>query len=301
MRTMMLVLVILVICAQSRSIAVSWAAFPGKQCSPTGKWSTGVYTAAYSGCDGWSKLTVDSCKAKCEANELPPGCGMISGRTCNFIQWTKIKNSVYGWCHLAETCTMRSESRTAVFAISGAVISAPVVTTCPSECKTCQSGGSDGGKAVENGVCHHWCSSVGYCGTSDAYQQTNCNGCSSALSDPRLVAYWDNESCGHNGNNANWEWCDTWQFNCASEVSTTLCAGGTALLIHAYGTGEWGSYSKNGCQYQYYAQYACPSSSDLETNVAYGPSGSSMNYVTKNGRMIDLEEEVKVKSTNLAR
>jgi len=103
---------------------VPWAAFPGKQCSPQtdSRRPTGVYTAGYSGCDGWSKLTVDSCKAKCEANELPPGCGMISGKTCKFIQWTKIKNPVStvetGWCHLAETCTMRSESRTKVFAIS---------------------------------------------------------------------------------------------------------------------------------------------------------------------------------------
>jgi len=105
---------------------VSWAAFPGKQCSPQtdSRRPTGVYTAGYSGCDGWSKLTVDSCKAKCEANELPPGCGMISGKICNFIQWTKIKDPVStvetGWCHLAETCTMRGESRTAVFAINGA-------------------------------------------------------------------------------------------------------------------------------------------------------------------------------------
>jgi len=31
----------------------------------------------------------------------------------------------------------------------------------------------------------------------------------------------------------------------------------------------------------------------LETNVANGPSGSSINYVTKNGKTIDLEEEVR--------
>jgi len=50
--------------------------------------------------------------------------------------------------------------------------------TCHSRCSTCKSGdASDGGIAVVNGVCNHWCSSGGYCGTSNAYKSATCTGC----------------------------------------------------------------------------------------------------------------------------
>jgi len=49
---------------------------------------------------------------------------------------------------------------------------------CSSKCDTCKSGGGAGGEAVVNGVCHHWCSTESYCGTSSAYKRgTDCSAC----------------------------------------------------------------------------------------------------------------------------
>jgi hypothetical protein len=56
---------------------------------------------------------------------------------------------------------------------------------CPALCTTCKPGGrSDGGLALTDGVCTHWCSKKGHCGASKWYKAghggTDCTGCSPA-------------------------------------------------------------------------------------------------------------------------
>ena len=51
---------------------------------------------------------------------------------------------------------------------------------CPQGCETCRSGGSDdGGLPIDSdGVCKHYCSLNGFCGSGAAYQTgSNCYGC----------------------------------------------------------------------------------------------------------------------------
>lgn len=72
--------------------------------------------------------------------------------------------------------------------------------------------------------------------------------------DPNLVAYWDYMHCGPHEDNHNWEWCGKWFFRCSREVavSTETCVSGEAVLNKTYTFARVG-----GCQYAYFATYAC--------------------------------------------
>ena len=72
------------------------------------------------------------------------------------------------------------------------------------------------------------------------------------LSSVTIPAYWDKESCGPNGDDANWEWCDKKEGSCQTKVHTTKCSSGIATLTH-----KSNSYKLNGCEFMYYATYTC--------------------------------------------
>ena len=77
-----------------------------------------------------------------------------------------------------------------------------------------------------------------------------------------LLAYWDQGSCGPDGDNANWEWCDTDRGgNCDPVVMTDKCRSGVATLIDIQGKETSTSYQDlfqfDGCNYAYYARYTC--------------------------------------------
>ena len=94
-----------------------------------------------------------------------------------------------------------------------------------------------------------------------------------------MIAYWDNGSCGPNGSNANWEWCDkSGGGACKENVKTEKCPSGTASLKKVFGNQhatehveqqhdtqlnmqQLFSYHRNGCNYAYYAIYACTGNS----------------------------------------
>jgi hypothetical protein len=75
--------------------------------------------------------------------------------------------------------------------------------------------------------------------------------------DTQLQAYWESGSCGVHGDDWNWQWCDMQAGACAVTVETDLCESGTAELAAFHGTGAQNSYSRNGCNYFYHAQYRC--------------------------------------------
>jgi len=58
----------------------------------------------------------------------------------------------------------------------------PRSAPCPAACRTCKQGGDAEGRPLHHGVCLHWCSSYGYCGTEDTYARNggiDCRGCTS--------------------------------------------------------------------------------------------------------------------------
>jgi hypothetical protein len=75
--------------------------------------------------------------------------------------------------------------------------------------------------------------------------------------DSRISAYWESGNCGAMGNDWNWGWCGTTAGNCPTMVETSYCASGEAELVAFHGTGAGNSYSRDGCNYFYHAQYRC--------------------------------------------
>jgi len=75
--------------------------------------------------------------------------------------------------------------------------------------------------------------------------------------DSRISAYWESGNCGPMGNDWNWGWCGTSSGNCPVTVETHYCASGEAELVAYHGTGAGNSYSRDGCNYFYHAQYRC--------------------------------------------
>jgi hypothetical protein len=75
--------------------------------------------------------------------------------------------------------------------------------------------------------------------------------------DSRLTAYWESGDCGVHGNDWNWGWCGHTLGNCQMLVDTDLCPSGEAELAAYHGTGAINSYTRNGCNYFYHAQYRC--------------------------------------------
>ena len=56
----------------------------------------------------------------------------------------------------------------------------PIKVKCPTRCTTCKTGGSsDGGLPINfKGICEHFCSIGGYCGSGEAYKTGDyCGGC----------------------------------------------------------------------------------------------------------------------------
>jgi hypothetical protein len=75
--------------------------------------------------------------------------------------------------------------------------------------------------------------------------------------DSRLSAYWESGDCGVHGNDWNWGWCGHTAGNCPLTVATDLCLSGEAELAEYHGTGAHNSYTREGCNYFYHAQYRC--------------------------------------------
>merc|ERR1712232_46611 len=94
-----------------------------------------------------------------------------------------------------------------------------------------------------------------------------------------LSAYWDNGECGPEGNNHNWEWCDSWNFKCRKSVnvSTDICSSGRAVLANTKTFNSVGN-----CTYAYYAQYECevpdPQLSAYWDYGSCGPHGDNHNW-----------------------
>jgi hypothetical protein len=75
--------------------------------------------------------------------------------------------------------------------------------------------------------------------------------------DSRLTAYWESGDCGVHGNDWNWGWCAHTAGHCQLTVETDLCPSGEAELAEFQGTGQVNSFSMDGCNYFYHAQYRC--------------------------------------------
>ena len=82
-----------------------------------------------------------------------------------------------------------------------------------------------------------------------------------------VVSYWDEGSCGPDGDDYNMNWCrlswydENWpEGSCNEKVSTNLCSTDTATLLEfrqAHGK-TWSSFVFQGCNYYFRAIYACP-------------------------------------------
>jgi len=59
------------------------------------------------------------------------------------------------------------------------------------------------------------------------------------------------------GNDQNWQWCGQQAGNCPQTVETSLCDSGFAELAEFNGNGQANSYSRDGCNYFWHAQYVC--------------------------------------------
>jgi hypothetical protein len=81
--------------------------------------------------------------------------------------------------------------------------------------------------------------------------------------DSRLQAYWESGTCGVHGDDHNWGWCGQQVGHCPLRVTTDLCPSGTAELATFHGTGAQNSYTRDGCNYFYLAQYRCTSPVEL--------------------------------------
>lgn len=77
--------------------------------------------------------------------------------------------------------------------------------------------------------------------------------------DLRLLAYWDEGTCGAGADNQNWEWCGMQAFQCKEniDVESDICPSGVASVANTQGTGRQGSVTIEGCTYAYFVQYAC--------------------------------------------
>ena len=104
---------------------------------------------------------------------------------------------------------------------------------------------------------------------------------------PRIFAYWDYGSCGPQGDDSNWEWCDKRGGGpCQNEVTTSQCTSGTALLSavngHQQATRFSDNYVLNGCKYAYYAIYTCKEYTAYENLYCWTSTSSSSSIYKSN-------------------
>jgi len=85
--------------------------------------------------------------------------------------------------------------------------------------------------------------------------------------DSRLSAYWESGNCGAEGNDWNWHWCGQRAGNCPTTISTLICDSGDAELAEYHGTGEANSYTRDGCNYFWHAQYRCTEAENAHLGV----------------------------------
>jgi hypothetical protein len=72
-----------------------------------------------------------------------------------------------------------------------------------------------------------------------------------------FLAYWDAGACGYSGDN-HWGWCGNESGACVDIVETDACQSGVAVLATVLGNGTCcSSVTVDGCDYAYYATYAC--------------------------------------------
>lgn len=85
--------------------------------------------------------------------------------------------------------------------------------------------------------------------------------CTAITRDDRLTAYWDKKDCGPMGDDYQRRWCgNPHNPTCPEQkaVSTSICSGGWANLVSMAGHGKCCSdVTINGCDYAFFAQYAC--------------------------------------------
>jgi len=82
--------------------------------------------------------------------------------------------------------------------------------------------------------------------------------------DSRLSAYWDTGTCGAEvADDYHWAWCGGTKAresgNCPTTIPTDICDSGVAELAEFHGstTGIINSYTRDGCNYYWHAQYRC--------------------------------------------
>jgi len=67
-----------------------------------------------------------------------------------------------------------------------------------------------------------------------------------------ILAYWEDGSCGPDGDDANWEWCRWTEGVCSEVVKTSKCSSGVAKLIDVTK-----NFEVKGCKFFYGARYSC--------------------------------------------
>ena len=75
-------------------------------------------------CDGWPQTSLEECKSKCDANEVPDECHRSQGKdkSCKFVIWHANPDHPSGWCQLADdSCEIKhtDDKETQIWESSG--------------------------------------------------------------------------------------------------------------------------------------------------------------------------------------
>merc|ERR1712038_915562 len=117
--------------------------------------------------------------------------------------------------------------------------------------------------SYNDGECDYWYFAIWQCVEPIPLQQ-------------ELTAYWDKNTCGPFGEDANWNRCGANSFDgCVDsqeiQVSTTHCATGSAVLFETKGNGTSGSYvDAYGCEYSYFATWHCKEPEKIISHASCG-------------------------------
>lgn len=109
-------------------------------------------------CNGWSSMTAEECRLKCEANRLPDGCPADHRArpfVCtHFVHYPLRQN----WCHLFDKCTLAPQSKgSLLYALNrppGSPPPAPAAAS-PAEDQTTASQEATGAGAGHHNGKHH--------------------------------------------------------------------------------------------------------------------------------------------------
>jgi len=236
----------------SKTFAAGTISIPGNN---GGDGSFLIFLDRPGACDAMTHMMIQGCNNN--PRDIEPGCNLADVRCCSMEA-------------PATSCNSGSFAQTITF-LDGMV----------SEGTACAAGRCNG---VADTWCHsavtfeqaqEICASTGerLCTRAEIEDDAGCgSGCSDDSHliwfsdelprtppgyDPPLEAYWEHGNCGVGGNDQNWEWCGQQSGNCPATVETSLCDSGLAELAEFNGNGNANSYTRDGCNYFWHAQYVC--------------------------------------------